>query len=331
MKDASVLLVDSDAHSAHALLAQLQGRGWTRCEWTIPGIGVPAAVFRTRPDIVVFNHHAERTDDLLSCCTARLAAPEAFVVAIGSTGPGVRSLREWNREHGYLHAILEKPLRLDTLFNTITELAERGVKERSLREHVQALSDLVPEGALQALRDGGETRDEMFEATIVFTDIRRSSEFITSQPARDYFRALNASLSAQSTRIRASGGAVVKYTGDGIMALFRGMARSHLAMRCALALTDRSLQQPLPYGIGVAQGLVLAGLVGDSQAAGQRRQYDVIGATVHLAARLCGRAEAGQVVATRGVLDTSHVQAPYRELGPLDVRGFAAPIDCVAL
>jgi class 3 adenylate cyclase len=331
MKDVSVLLIDRDEHSGQALLADLQGRGYTRCEWTAPGMSVPAAVLRAPPDIVLFNHHVQRMDDLLSCCTAKLAAPHAFVVGIASTGPGIKSLREWNGEQGYLHAILEKPLRPDTLLTTLAALGERSVKERALREHAEVLSHLVPEGALHVLREGGEPKDEMFEAAIVFTDIRRSSEIITSQPPRDYFRALNASLSAQSTRIRADGGAIVKYTRDGIMALFRGMGRSHLAMRCALGLREPALQQPLPYGIGVAQGLVLAGLVGDSQAAGQRRQYDVIGATVHLAARLCGRAEAGQVVATRGVLDTSHLQAAHRALGPLKVRGFAAAIDCVAL
>jgi DNA-binding response OmpR family regulator len=75
MKDVSVLLIDRDEHSGQALLAHLQRRGYTRCAWTAPGMAVPAAVFRAPPDIVLFNHHVQRMDDLLSCCTAKLAAP----------------------------------------------------------------------------------------------------------------------------------------------------------------------------------------------------------------------------------------------------------------
>jgi hypothetical protein len=33
-------------------------------------------------------------------------------VGIASTGPGIKSLREWNREQGYLHAIVEMPQQL---------------------------------------------------------------------------------------------------------------------------------------------------------------------------------------------------------------------------
>jgi hypothetical protein len=36
-------------------------------------------------------------------------------------------------------------------------------------------------------------------------------------------------------------------------------------------------------------------------------------------------------VATRAVVQAARMEAPYRELGLLTVRGFASPIDCLAL
>jgi class 3 adenylate cyclase len=57
----------------------------------------------------------------------------------------------------------------------------------------------------------------------------------------------------------------------------------------------------------------------------------VIGATVHLSARLCGLAEGGEVLATRAVVAASRLGVPLRDVGPVQVRGFPAAIDCVSI
>jgi class 3 adenylate cyclase len=61
------------------------------------------------------------------------------------------------------------------------------------------------------------------------------------------------------------------------------------------------------------------------------RQYDVIGATVHVASRLCSRAEAREVLATRHVALASGLALALREIGPVELRGFARAIDCVSI
>ena len=173
--------------------------------------------------------------------------------------------------------------------------------------------------------------DDLFEAAVLFTDMRGSSDLITRTAPREFFRILNASLSAQAECVRGFEGDVVKYTGDGLMAVFRGMGRSSLALRCALALA-RTCEgdQRLPFGIGVADGLVLAGCVGPD-GPGERRHQDVIGATVHLAARLCAMAGAGEVMTTTSTHDTAQLPAAsLRPMGPVAVPGFPEAIDCVA-
>ena len=75
---------------------------------------------------------------------------------------------------------------------------------------------------------------------------------------------------------------------------------------------------------------MLAGLIGDSNQAGQRSQYDVEGATVHLASRLCSLANAGVVVATTGINVAARVTTPIpKSVSGVPVRGFDKPIDCV--
>lgn len=175
---------------------------------------------------------------------------------------------------------------------------------------------------------GGE---DLFEAAVLFTDMRGSSDLITRTAPREFFRLLNASLSAQAGCVRGFEGEVVKYTGDGLMAVFRGMGRSSLALRCALALARSSERDPrLPFGIGVADGPVLAGLVGPVEPADQRHR-DVIGATVHLAARLCAMAGPGEVMTTTSTHDTAQLpSAALRPMGPVAVPGFPEAIECVA-
>jgi adenylate cyclase len=329
MQDVSVLVIDSDAHAGASLLQDLQQHGFTRSEHVASGLPVPAAAARGQPDIVLFHLHPDRPDELLSCMTAKLAAPHTRVVGIAPAGPGVKLLRAWQAEHHGIERILAKPLPPGALLAALTEIGEDQVAQRQVRERAATLASLLPMGAVQALNGGALGEDEMFEAAVLFTDVRHSSELITSQPARAYFRALNESLSAQSMIVRSFEGAVVKYTGDGMLAIFRGAGRSYLAARCAKALVASALQEPLGFGVGVAEGLVLAGLVGDFAGSGQHRQYDVIGATVHLAARLCAQESAGRARVTREVLRASRLALDAEDVGPVSVRGFASPVDCV--
>ena len=165
---------------------------------------------------------------------------------------------------------------------------------------------------------------------VLFTDIRGSSQLIREMAPRDFFEDLNQLLSTQARHVQKYQGSVIKYTGDGVMAVFRGMGRSYLALRCGLELAGISNDRKFPFGIGIAQGLVLAGLIGDSNRAGQRSQYDVVGATVHLASRLCGLANVGEVLTVKSMNVAARVSLPEpRPLPGVSVRGFDNNIDCV--
>jgi adenylate cyclase len=85
-------------------------------------------------------------------------------------------------------------------------------------------------------------------------------------------------------------------------------------------------------GIGINEGDVVAGNVGSSS----YMSYTLIGDTVNIAARLCQRARAGEMLFSRTLkqsLDAQGVDIGATALPPLQLRGRSNPIDiyCVPL
>jgi class 3 adenylate cyclase/tetratricopeptide (TPR) repeat protein len=78
----------------------------------------------------------------------------------------------------------------------------------------------------------------------------------------------------------------------------------------------------LPLRMGLSRGRVFAGEVG----ATFRKTYTILGTTAALAARLMGKAEPGQVLTTRDVLDRSRSAFETTELEPFALKGIDEPV-----
>lgn len=324
------MLVDSDSYTSSVLMADLLARGFDGAQSVSNTLALPRILETSQPDVVVFNFHADRPDSLTVCSTLKAMAPQATTIVIVSPGPALRVVRAWAKQTRSIDVVVEKPLSDERFFMTLEEILRVKVAAREMTSRVERLTNLVPEGALSAVDYVGNSEAEMFEAAVLFTDIRGSSQLIREMPPRDFFQKLNQLLSIQTQHIQNHQGAVIKYTGDGVMAVFRGMGRSYLALRCGLELASLHDETKFPFGIGIAQGLVLAGLIGDSAQAGRRSQYDVVGATVHLASRLCGLANAGEVVTTHDINVAARVTIPTPQPLPgVTMRGFDKTVDCV--
>lgn len=325
------MLIDSDSYTTSILINDLMSHGYPNVKTVLSMLELPGALEEVKPDVVIFNYHSHQSDSLILCSTIKLMLPSTAIIAIVSPGPALKTVRAWSKQTKSIDAIIEKPLSDERFFTTLEDILNSKESSRILARKAEQLENLVPEEALSSLDIPFNNEAEIFEATVLFTDIRRSTKLITEMPAREYFELLNDLLSTQAKHINHFEGSVVKYTGDGVMAIFKGMGRSYLGLRCALELASSGRTATLPFGIGVAEGLVLAGLIGDSRQAGQRRQYDVIGATVHLASRLCGMANAGEVITTKSVNSVARLKTPTpRPIGSVSIKGFDSDIDCVS-
>ena len=311
-----LLLVDPEAQAAAALREQFVRSRRPAPRW-LAGLGEAAAEGVHGVDAVIFDLHAGREGQLDECLRLKREQPALPLIALSAPGPALRRVHAWNDEHHALDEILAKPLVPEALFRAVGML----VRERRSARSAARLAGLVAEGG----RDWSGA-PVMLEAAVLFTDVRRSTALAGSLPAPALFDALNVSLSAHAMLVRRWRGSVVKFTGDGLLATFRGRGRAHFALRCALDLQARfPATSEMPIGIGVAEGLVMQGMLGEPG----NQLFDVIGATVHLAARLCGSAGEGEVVVPPRLLRSAGLPISRHRTEAVHLRGFDKLFECV--
>jgi adenylate cyclase len=173
------------------------------------------------------------------------------------------------------------------------------------------------------------------ESTILFADMRdftRITATLTPEAAVDL---LNGYFDCLVPPIEAEGGEVLKYMGDGLLAIFRderlGGAAAQLALNAAvnglarLEAANRSGRFPAPIGVGIAlhHGDAAYGNVGS----GQRLDFTVIGRDVNLASRI---AELNKRLGEPLLMSKPFVEHLWGNPSPLgahEVEGFAEAIE----
>jgi len=130
--------------------------------------------------------------------------------------------------------------------------------------------------------------DDRVLATVLFTDIVGSTEHATALGDSRWRELLDAHDGACRRHIERFRGREVKTTGDGFLATFDGPAR---AIRAALAIRDEVRGLGIHVRSGIHTGEV------------QQRGDDVAGIAVHIAQRVQGLAQPGEVLVSRTVVD----------------------------
>lgn len=129
---------------------------------------------------------------------------------------------------------------------------------------------------------------ERMMATVLFTDIVGSTEHATQRGDAEWTSLLRLHDEISSDVITRHSGRVVKSTGDGILALFDGPGRGLIAAADLRSALDR-------VGLSIRAGLHTGEV--------EMRGDDVAGIGVHIAARVMGEAQPGEVLASRTVRD----------------------------
>ena len=208
--------------------------------------------------------------------------------------------------------------------------------ETRQRRRVTALfSQYVPETVAQRLveEDRVETAAEgqRLDMTVLFCDLRG-------------FTALSESLSPSTVRIMldhyydrvtelvlSMRGTLMKYVGDEVFAVWGAPipTTDHptRALACAIAIQEltpdlnRELVErgapEVSFGIGLNTGEAVAAHFGGRR----RRQYDVVGDTVNVGARLCSTAGRGEIILSDQVLTRVPSPPPVEPVGRVELKG----------
>jgi adenylate cyclase len=174
-------------------------------------------------------------------------------------------------------------------------LRERREREQAVREFSRFVN---PHIVKELIAHGGLSRQgESRQITVLFSDIRGFTTLSEARTPQQVVELLNGYFGRQVEVIFRHDGALDKFIGDAIMAIWGAplddAKHAENAIHCALEMADTlqafkkdlgELSSDFDVGIGIHSGPAVVGLIGSEQ----RREYTAIGDTVNLASRIEG-------------------------------------------
>jgi adenylate cyclase len=214
-------------------------------------------------------------------------------------------------------------------------------------------SRLRPTGSILVTRVRTPPQIRTASVTVLFADLRGYTGMVERLPAAQVVPLLDEFVRVLGDAATKFGGEVYHVAGDGIMAGFgmnaernsgasQALSAGHAMLKGFSLVADRwrsELSIDAAIGIGLHLGEVAFGVLGPPK----RRVTTLVGDTVNVAARLCSRARAGEVLfsctvaaalsvspETQGTpASTSFLQLPQIALrgrrGPIDIWCVPAP------
>lgn len=216
------------------------------------------------------------------------------------------------------------------LSGSVRYLIIHNHRGRSMRQF------LSPEIARLLSTEGVERamRRERRNISVVFCDLRGFTAYAGELPSAEVMELLERYYRQVGSIASVHGGTVKDHAGDGVLILVGAPLpdsdHARKAVRLALALREQlgefllEAAPALSVGIGVATGEATVGAI---RAAG-RHEYVAVGTVVNLAARLCQRAGAAEVLAdhaTVSALPETGLSAVKAD-EPETFKGFSAPV-----
>jgi adenylate cyclase len=241
-----------------------------------------------------------------------------------------------DRRGGFDDAHIAGLLKLLPVLALVSEIRVKNRLARTLLETYVGshASELILAGDTR--RGTGTT----VRAAIMICDLRDFTKISDNWPRDDVIGLLNGYFDAMSEPIARHGGEILKFIGDGLLAIFpldqphacanllRAVAEARQAMAALNEKNAETGRAPLNYGIGVHVGDVMYGNIGSQT----RLDFTVIGPAVNMASRLetltkqLGR----KVLLSRAFADFVKSDFELEHVGEHPVRGFKDPIELFA-
>jgi adenylate cyclase len=225
---------------------------------------------------------------------------------------------------------------LAVIVSFVGALGFRYFGETRQRRRVTALfSQYVPETVAQRLVDEDRAslavEGERLDMTVLFCDLRGFTAMSESLSPATVRVMLNHYYDRVTEVVLAMDGTLMKYVGDEVFAVWGAPLPStdhpQLALECAIAiqaltpdLNRELLERGAPevsFGIGLNTGEAVAAHFGGRR----RRQYDVVGDTVNVGARLCSAAGRGDIILSDQVLSRVPSPPAVEPVGPIELKG----------
>jgi class 3 adenylate cyclase len=173
--------------------------------------------------------------------------------------------------------------------------AEIALQARAMQD---ALRRYVPEQVAAQVISGRNLNPREREVSVLFVDIRGYTSYAEEKSAAEVFSTVNRYTETVSRVVRAHGGTVVEFNGDGMMSVFGApepLADKELsavvtgleivaAVRALSLGATEGAQRSLEVGVGIATGKAFVGNIRSAD----RLIWTAIGDTTNLAARLQG-------------------------------------------
>ena len=240
-----------------------------------------------------------------------------------------------------LVARVKSVLRIKELHDQVNEwnksLEQRVSDQVGELERVGRLKRfLAPQVAELLVTSGDDViKSHRREISVVFCDMRGFTAFAETAEPEEVMGVLGEYHACLGALIHKHEGTLDKFAGDGLMVLFNDPVKCDqpalratqmaVEMRDAiaqLAVKWRKYGHQLGFGLGIAHGYATIGQIGFEG----RWDYSAIGSVVNLAARLCGEAQAGQILVEPKAFAAIEDVAEAEEIGELILKGFHRPI-----
>lgn len=162
------------------------------------------------------------------------------------------------------------------------------------------------------------------EAAVLLTDLRGFTPLSLTSPPSQLLTTLGHYFEGVVDAVRAEGGDVLKFLGDGVLSIFRVGEGGRMAA-CAAAVravsravaTSRANDLP-PFVAALHMGPVMYGNIGSLD----RLDFTVVGPTVNMVSRLEGIAKAsGETVVCSGTFASTLPHAVTRTIGWFELKG----------
>jgi adenylate cyclase len=334
-----ILVVDDTPQNVKLLSDLLSARGY-EVSTAANGEQALESIARRAPDLVLLDIMMPGISGYDVCRKIRDNPATALLPVVLATSLDPNQERVKGIEAG-ADDFLPKPINQAELFARVKSLLRiKKLQDERLARLKSFFSPQLAE-AIAAGKGDEILKTHRREITVAFFDLRGFTAFTDSAEPEEVMELLRAYHNALGKLVLEHGGTLERFAGDAVMVFFNDPLPidrpAEHAVRCALA-TMAAFQpiaqhwrkrggHELGLGVGIAVGYATLGAIGFEG----RWDYAAIGNVTNLAARLCGEAKAGQILADRKTIAVVDGVFDFEPVGQLSLKGFSHPVAGFAL